>query len=144
MSAHPEGALVSNDHLSVAADTAPPGAARADPADLVALTVEAARRGDTETLEHALAAGVPVDARSPRGDTLLMLAAYHGRQEAVRLLLERGANPDLVDDRGQSPLAGAAFKGDAAMVDLLVAGGAAVDAAGAVSATWGGRSGRAR
>jgi len=62
-------------------------------------TAEAARNGDLETLEHAIAAGVPVDATTGRGDSLLMLAAYYGHAALVRWLLARGADPDARDAR---------------------------------------------
>lgn len=114
MSDHPDGALVSNDHLSVVTGPAPPpedgGVGRAVPAtDLVAVPVDAARRGDIDTLEHALAAGVPVDSRSPCGDSLLMLASYHGHVAAVGLLLGWGSDPDGRNAKGETPLAGVAF-----------------------------------
>jgi ankyrin repeat protein len=111
-SAQPEGTLVSSEAL-------------------VALSVEAARRGDTETLERALAAGVPVDSRSPRGDTLLMLAAYHGHVDAVRLLLGWGSDPNGRNLQGEAPLAGVAFKGLIDIAEILVAGGADVNHASA-------------
>ena len=57
-------------------------------------------------------AGVPADLTNDRGDSLVMLAAYHGHADAVRALLARGAEADRVNDRGQTPLAGAVFKGE--------------------------------
>ncbi|GLX03404.1 hypothetical protein Misp03_03310 [Microbispora sp. NBRC 16548] len=69
-----------------------------------------ARSGRTEALCAYVDAGVPVDLRNQKGDTLLMLAAYHGHAATVRALGERGADPDLANDRGQTPLAGAVFK----------------------------------
>ena len=65
------------------------------PADaLAALAADAARSGDVETLERALAAGVVVSSTTPRGDPLLMLAAYHDRIDAVRLLLAPGGRAE--------------------------------------------------
>ncbi len=96
-------------------------------ADVIALAgrlFDAARAGDTELLAAHLDAGVPADLTNDRGDTLLMLAAYHGHAATVGALLERGAEPDRVNDRAQTPLAGAVFKGSTDDVDALLAHGA--------------------
>jgi ankyrin repeat protein len=69
-------------------------------------------------------AGVPADLTNDRGDTLVMLAAYHGHADAVRALLERGAEADRINDRGQTPLAGAVFKGEEAVIRVLLDAGA--------------------
>ncbi|MCD0481144.1 ankyrin repeat domain-containing protein [Streptacidiphilus sp. ASG 303] len=83
-----------------------------------------ARTGDAAALAAYVDAGVPADLCNDRGDTLLMLAAYHGHAPAVRALLERGADPDRPNDRGQTPLAGAVFKGEDEVVRALVGAGA--------------------
>jgi ankyrin repeat protein len=83
-----------------------------------------ARDGDAAGLAAYLDAGVPANLANEKGDTLLMLAAYHGHAEAVAVLLARGAEPDRPNDRGQTPLAGAVFKGEDAVVRLLVEAGA--------------------
>jgi ankyrin repeat protein len=83
-----------------------------------------ARGGDAATLAAYADAGVPVDLANDKGDTLLMLAAYHGHAAAVKALLERGADPDRANDRGQTPLAGAVFKGEDEVIRALLAGGA--------------------
>ena len=69
-------------------------------------------------------AGVPANLSNDRGDTLVMLAAYHGHADAVAALLARGADPDRPNDRGQTPLAGAVFKGEDEVVRVLLDGGA--------------------
>jgi hypothetical protein len=86
-----------------------------------------AREGDAEGLAAYVDAGVPVNLTNDKGDSLLMLAAYHEHPAAVRVLLERGADPQRVNDRGQTPLAGAVFKKSAEIVQLLVAAGADPD-----------------
>ncbi|MGI5155956.1 ankyrin repeat domain-containing protein [Microbispora sp. CA-102843] len=83
-----------------------------------------ARSGRTEALCAYVDAGVPVDLRNQKGDTLLMLAAYHGHAATVRALGERGADPDLANDRGQTPLAGAVFKKEPEVVRALLELGA--------------------
>jgi ankyrin repeat protein len=83
-----------------------------------------AREGDTGTLAAYVDAGVPVNLCNDKGDTLVMLAAYHGHPQAVSALLARGADPGRPNDRGQTPLAGAVFKGERAVIQVLLDGGA--------------------
>ena len=92
--------------------------------ELATKIFDLARRGRTEELVAYVDAGVPADLTNDRGDSLVMLAAYHGHAEAVRALLARGADADRVNDRGQTPLAGAVFKGETDVVKALLEGGA--------------------
>jgi ankyrin repeat protein len=78
-----------------------------------------ARQGDTGTLAAYVDAGVPANLCNDKGDTLVMLAAYHGHPQTVSVLLERGADPNRPNDRGQTPLAGAVFKGERAVIEAL-------------------------
>ncbi|WP_406288191.1 ankyrin repeat domain-containing protein [Embleya sp. NBC_00896] len=96
--------------------------------ELAGRVFEAARTGDAETLGGYVDAGLSANLANDRGDTLLMLAAYHGHADAVRALLARGADPDRANDRGQTPLAGAIFKNERDVVAALVAAGADADA----------------
>jgi len=97
---------------------------------------ELARAGGTAALGARLAAGLAVDARDEKGNTLLMLAAYHGQAETVRMLLGAGAEADGRNAKGQTPLGGAAFKGHAEVVRLLLEAGAdpAADQGGVTAA----------
>ncbi|MEV8311551.1 ankyrin repeat domain-containing protein [Streptomyces flavidovirens] len=92
--------------------------------ELAGKVFDLARQGETEAVAAYVDAGVPANLTNDRGDTLVMLAAYHGHAAAVEALLSRGADPDRANDRGQTPLAGAVFKGEEAVVRALVAGGA--------------------
>lgn len=83
-----------------------------------------AREGGTDTLAAYVDAGVPANLSNDKGDTLIILAAYHGHPQTVTALLKRGADPDRPNDRGQTPLAGATFKGERAVIDALLDGGA--------------------
>jgi len=85
---------------------------------------DAARQGDIEIFKQALPAGLPANMTNEKGDTLLMLAAYHGHVDLVKLLMEHGADPNRLNDRGQSPLAGSVFKMEDAVVEALLEGGA--------------------
>ncbi|SHF27045.1 ankyrin repeat domain-containing protein [Streptoalloteichus hindustanus] len=83
-----------------------------------------ARTGDTSALAAYVDAGVPANLTNDKGDTLVMLAAYHGHAETVAALLARGADPNRANDRGQTPVAGATFKGEVEVVRALLDGGA--------------------
>ncbi|MFF9407916.1 ankyrin repeat domain-containing protein [Streptomyces anandii] len=92
--------------------------------ELATRIFDLARQGRTEALVAYVDAGVPADLTNDRGDSLVMLAAYHGHADAVRALLARGAEADRVNDRGQTPLAGAVFKGEQDVIDVLLDAGA--------------------
>ncbi|WP_330176841.1 ankyrin repeat domain-containing protein [Streptomyces sp. NBC_01498] len=95
-----------------------------DVVELATKVFDLARRGDAGTLAAYVDAGVPANLTNDRGDSLVMLAAYHGHAPAVTALLDRGADADRANDRGQTPLAGAVFKGEDAVIRALLAGGA--------------------
>lgn len=97
-------------------------------AELQALALDFARAGESDELARMLAAGLPVNLRDHKGNSLLMLASYHGHAAATRLLLDHGADPEGRNDRGQTPLGGVAFKGDSELVTLLLDRGADVNA----------------
>ncbi|MFB7031913.1 MULTISPECIES: ankyrin repeat domain-containing protein [unclassified Streptomyces] len=92
--------------------------------ELASKVFDLARTGGAEALAAYVDAGVPVNLTNDRGDSLVMLAAYHGHAAAVSALLERGADADRANDRGQTPLAGAVFKGEDDVIRALLAGGA--------------------
>ena len=93
-------------------------------AELQAIALDAARQGEAAVLRPMLEAGLPINLRDEKGNTLLMLAAYHGHAPTVALLIDQGADPDARNDRDQTPLAGVAFKGHLAVARQLLAGGA--------------------
>lgn len=86
-----------------------------------------ARAGEAAPLLALLDQGGPANLRDAKGNSVLMLAAYHGHADLVTELAARGADVDLVNDRGQTPLAGAVFKQDAPTVRALVGAGADPD-----------------
>lgn len=83
-----------------------------------------ARSGDAPTLARLLHKGLPPNMSNHKGDTLLMLAAYHGHLEATTVLLQAGADPDKYNDMAQTPLGGATFKGHLEVVEALLRHGA--------------------
>ena len=83
-----------------------------------------ARSGETDRLVAYLDAGVSPNLANQKGDSLVMLAAYHGHAATVRALVSRGADPDQANDRGQTPLAGTVFKDEREVMAVLLAAGA--------------------
>ncbi|TYB35171.1 ankyrin repeat domain-containing protein [Micromonospora sp. AP08] len=83
-----------------------------------------ARAGTTDDLAANVDAGLPVNLTNAKGDTLLILAAYHAHPETVGALLDRGADPARTNDRGQTALAAAVFRRNAEAVRALLDAGA--------------------
>ena len=91
---------------------------------------ELAREGSTDELAGYLDAGLSPDLTNDKGDTLLLLAAYHDHPDTVRALLGHGADTGRANDRGQTALAAAVFRRSTVSVGLLLAAGADPDAGG--------------
>ena len=89
-----------------------------------------ARAGETEEIAAYLDAGVPANLTNEKGDTLLILAAYHDHPGTVAALLARGADHSRANDRGQTALAAAVFKQSTETVGHLLGAGADPDAGG--------------
>jgi ankyrin repeat protein len=98
--------------------------------ELAGRVFDLARGGHTEELVAYLDAGVPVNLTNDKGDTLLILAAYHGHAGTVGALLERGADHARANDRGQTALASAVFRQSSDIVRQLLDAGADPDAGG--------------
>lgn len=107
--------------------TAPPAELAPEAVAFAGRMFDAARAGQMDIFEQALPAGLPANLTNDKGDTLLMLAAYHGHAGLVKLLLQHGADPNRLNDRGQSPLAGVVFKKEPAVIEVLLEGGADPD-----------------
>jgi uncharacterized protein len=98
--------------------------------ELAGRVFDLARGGHTDELAAYVDAGVPVNLTNDKGDTLLILAAYHGHPGTVAALLERDADHARVNDRGQTALAAAVFRQSTDTVRQLLAAGADPDAGG--------------
>ncbi|MDQ3354587.1 MAG: ankyrin repeat domain-containing protein [Actinomycetota bacterium] len=83
-----------------------------------------ARSGERDALAELVAAGAPANLTNDKGDSLLILAAYHDHPHTVRMLLDHGADTTRVNDRGQTALAAAVFRQSAEGVGALLDGGA--------------------
>jgi uncharacterized protein len=92
--------------------------------ELAGRVFDLARGGHTGELAAYVDAGVPVNLTNDKGDTLLILAAYHGHPETVGALLDRGADHSRANDRGQTALAAAVFRQSAEAVTRLLEAGA--------------------
>ena len=75
-----------------------------------------ARNNEFENLRIMIEAGLNVNLKTHRGDTLLMLAAYNNSLETAKMLLEKGAKVDEKNDKGYLDMA-----------KLLVSNGANID-----------------
>ncbi|WP_291951632.1 ankyrin repeat domain-containing protein [Campylobacter sp.] len=95
--------------------------------ELCTMAFDFARRNDLQNLKIMIEAGLSVNLKNHKGDSLLMLASYHNSYECAKFLLENGARVDEKNDKGQTPLAGVCFKGYLPMCKLLVHYGANID-----------------
>jgi len=93
--------------------------------------LDAAERGDIETMQRALAApGICINDRHPEnGETALIRAAKTGQVEALRILHQRGAACHIPCNCGLSPLLHAAKNGHKSAVEALLELGADINAA---------------
>jgi ankyrin repeat protein len=98
-----------------------------DPVELANWLMDLARAGEASRLADYADHGMPVDLTDARGNSILLLAAYHGHADVVSVLAERGPDVNAVNDRGQTPLSGAVFKGYADVVRVLMGAGADPD-----------------
>lgn len=94
---------------------------------LLASAFDWARYGATDRLADLFASGASAELTNERGDTLLILAAYHCQPAVVRLLLSHSATLDRANDNGQTALGAAVFRQSGEIVDLLLDAGADPD-----------------
>ncbi|MDN5727687.1 MAG: ankyrin repeat domain-containing protein [Propionibacteriales bacterium] len=85
--------------------------------------IDLARRGESEQVLGLIDQGIPADLTDHKGDSLIILAAYHGHSELVHGLVARGADVNRVNERGQTALTCAVFRQNASLVRHLLAHG---------------------
>jgi len=59
--------------------------------------LDAARKGDLDTVKALIDKGAPIEAKTSYGQTPLYLAAMSGHEAVVRFLLDKGAKTDVTD-----------------------------------------------
>jgi TonB family protein len=91
--------------------------------------------GQVELVKQLLESGADPNAKDPRGNTLLMVAAGAGHVDLVKLLLAHGADIDAAAPMGSTALMFAAFHGHAEVVRVLLDNGADVHATGQLGMT---------
>ena len=111
-------------------DAPPPVELDAETLDYAHRMFDLARDGEADELAAQVDAGLPVNLTNGKGDTLLMLAAYHSHAATVQVLLDRGADTTRINDRGQTALAAAVFRRNEAAVRALLQAGSDPDLGG--------------
>ena len=94
--------------------------AMADPANLL----NAANRGDAITVIAEIDAGTPLEIRSTKGETALLLATHGNHIDAARALIEAGADVNAKDAIHDSPYLYAGARGHDEILALTLSHGA--------------------
>ena len=87
-------------------------------------TFDLARQGRTGPLGEMIDAGVPIDVRNPRQDTLLIVATYAEQSETVADLIARNADLNAVNANGQTAVSCAVFRRNEPLLRMLLDAGA--------------------
>ena len=86
--------------------------------------LEAAKRGDLQTVVTLLNSGANILCRNSKGNSALHLAAEEGRDEVVKALLDRGLDVNTRGHYDRTPLMRAAFYGHESTFNILLEAGA--------------------
>lgn len=87
---------------------------------LNAQLLEAARKGDTESVRLLLEKGATIEAKDRDGSTPLALAAYFRHADTARLLLAKGADPVAGGLAGEDALSRAAQESNSTRTALIL------------------------
>jgi ankyrin repeat protein len=85
----------------------------------VVALVDAAGKGDNETVKGLIDKGTPLNGLDEGGNSALAAAAFAGKTDTVKLLLEKGANPNIKKTDGETPLSLATAQKHAEIITLL-------------------------
>jgi ankyrin repeat protein len=83
--------------------------------------VEAAGKGNNQSVKELIDKGTPINALDQFGHSALTEACWNGKTETVKLLLEKGADPTIKKSDGATPLNLAAGQKHEDIVVLLTA-----------------------
>jgi ankyrin repeat protein len=114
--------------------------------DINAELLEAAKVGDTVKLKQLVNQGADVNAKTDKGTTALMWAAYKNHIEFVKVLIDSGVDVNTKTEDGWTALMDAAIEGHAEMLKILIDAGADVNATqgdGNTASTWAAEKGHA-
>jgi serine/threonine-protein phosphatase 6 regulatory ankyrin repeat subunit B len=109
--------------------TAEPSSVAGDLSNKNTQLIQAAEKGDIQTVQTLLASGAEVNAANTYGVTALMMAASKGHKDIVKALLEKGADVNVQNNKGQTLLLLAAWEGDIELAKILLEQGADLHAA---------------
>lgn len=102
-------------------------------AEVIEAIFQSAREDDAAAIRDYLATGYSPNVRSPRGDTLLIVASYRDSRAVVAALLQaKQIELDARNQAGLTAVSAAAFKGHDEALKLLIAAGADVHATGSL------------
>lgn len=93
-------------------------------AEVIDGTFALAREGRTIELREMITAGVPVDTRNARSDTMLIVAAYAQQHDVVAELIRLGASLNIENRMGQTALSCAVFRNDEPLLRTILDAGA--------------------
>jgi len=85
--------------------------------------IKETRSDDSQNARDMVRAGIDPNAKTAKGWTALMSAAYNGQADTVKLLIEKGADVNA-EARGYTALAAAVYSGNPDIVRMLLRAGA--------------------
>ncbi|WP_285766332.1 ankyrin repeat domain-containing protein [Peribacillus sp. SI8-4] len=73
--------------------------------------LQAAEKGDTETINSLIEDGADIDLQDSKGRTAIMIAAYHNDLKTAKILIAAGADVNIQDDMKNNPFLYAGAEG---------------------------------
>ncbi|MFF2449128.1 ankyrin repeat domain-containing protein [Neobacillus sp. NPDC058068] len=86
--------------------------------------LQAAKRGEADTLSKLIKNGADINAQDSRGRTAIMNATYSNDVETAKILIKKGANVNIQDDIKNSPFLYAGAEGYLDILELTIKAGA--------------------
>ncbi|OPA73532.1 hypothetical protein BVG16_28300 [Paenibacillus selenitireducens] len=89
--------------------------------------LEAAGKGEIDTLKKCLEQGVDINARNKQKRTAILVAAMNDQLDAVEFLVQAGANVDLQDETCFNPFLFGCINGKLELVKMMIKANANVE-----------------